>query len=591
MYLLDFLSKEMLGEKRNLALKLLYDPLSCSRTEMQRWIHGDLCKLFSIVQRQCARDLHQQRLKLVRLKMGAMRISTTGTSSDGTEFANDELAGHIASQLCDRIREDFWRLGKRFDDLPIEARTSLALLYAMAELVFWLLFEVVREVDGHFRLTNNRETLGGCRLYLLGHQMARESLVADAVEQAYLLRHAKETGGSIENLLRNDPMALEALVDKTLDKCFGCHPHFVDLVQPKNREKFMVFRRRSQLVCYLFLHSQEELARSTEHASRDFLATSFATNITIEKLMTLGFLREDIEFLLECSSFAKPGEKILQHHTNNRLSVGNLNLKYALVTCSKAFFDSNAAYGEWFEEGYVANYLKTRIDCSRYAALEGLSSDEETVKYDVDAMIFDRKFRRLYFLQIKYRDKTTLPYLRDELREFSIGKPLNKAVDQLKGIRADFGSKKLTSKIKDRFQKGGLSAKLIDSDFLRNHSGLIILHTIENFDFGIKDDVAMYEWNTFRSFLKQEIVRRVDSVCHSVRMDLGGVPLDDPIKVAEALIGWLDSQPRPAEQPSLAEKLRMKEGFHYNIISTRVCEVLGRWQFWRPFLYLKFPLI
>jgi hypothetical protein len=56
-YLLDCLSKEMMGEKRDLALELLYDPLSCSRADVQRWIHGDLCELLFIARSQCARDL------------------------------------------------------------------------------------------------------------------------------------------------------------------------------------------------------------------------------------------------------------------------------------------------------------------------------------------------------------------------------------------------------------------------------------------------------------------------------------------------------------------------------------------------------
>lgn len=101
----------------------------------------------------------------------------------------------------------------------------------------------------------------------------------------------------------------------------------------------------------------------------------------------------------------------------------------------------------------------------------------------------------------------------------------------------------------------------------------------------------MYEWNTFRTLLKQEMIRQIGGVSRPVRMDLGGPPLDDPAKVAEALIGWLDSQPRPSGQLSFAEKLRMKEGFYYDILSTRVLEILGRWKFPRPFLHLRFPLV
>jgi hypothetical protein len=575
-------------EKRALGLKLLGDPLGCAPAEMQQWVDSRLCDLFSLAQSQCARDLRPRKPNLFRVKTGGMRIAVTGTLPDGTEFPSDELSGHVARQLWSQIREDFWRRGELFDDFPIETKMSLTLLYALAELVFWLLFGVLREVDGRFSLTDDREILQGCRLYFLGHQLARESLISDALDQAYLLEEAKRKSGSIENLLRNDALALECLVDRTLDKCFGCHPQYVDLMQGKNKKQFDIFRGRSRLICYLFLHSQEELAHTIEHSGRDFLATAFATNMTIEKLTSLGFVKEDIEFLLHCSVTAAPGEKLLQQQEDDYLAVGNLNLKYALVAYSRDFFDSNTKYGDWFDKAYIANYLKDRVESSRYAVLEEpIPSDG----YDVDAMIFDRKFRRLYFLQIKHRGKTTLPHLRDELREFSKNKALNKAVRQLKRLKENFGSKELIDKIRNSFQKAGLSGGLIDSEYLRSHSGLIILHSIENFDFAVKDGVAMYDWNTFRTLLKQEMIRQIDGVSRPVRMDLGGPPLDDPAKVAEALIGWLDSQPRPSGQPSFAEKLRMKEGFYYDILSTRVLEIVGRWRFPRPFLHLRFPLV
>jgi hypothetical protein len=588
MYLLDFISREMLGEKRDLALKLLRDPLRCAPAEMQQWVDGRLCDLFSLAQSQCARDLRSRTPNLFGVKMGGMRIAVTGTLPDGTEFPSDELSGHVASQLWGLIREDFWHRGEHFDGFPVETKMSLTLLYAMAELVFWLLFGVLQEVDGRFSLTDDHEILEGCRLYFLGHQLARESLISDALDQAYLLEEAKRKSGSIENLLRNDALALECLVDRTLDKCFGCHPQYIDLMQEENKKQFDIFRRRSRLICYLFLHSQEELAHMIERSGRDFLATAFATSVTIEKLTSLGFVKEDIEFLLHCSDNAAPGENLFQQREDNYLAVGNLNLKYALVAYSKDFFDSNAMYGDWFDKAYIASYLKARVESSRYAVLEELTPSDG---YDVDAMIFDREFGRLYFFQVKHRDKTTLPYLRDELGEFSMNKAMNKAVTQLKRLKENFGSKKLVDKIKNSFQKAGLSSRLIDSEYLRSHSGVIILHSIENFDFGVKDGVAMYEWNTFRTLLKQEMICQIGGVSCPVRMDLGGPPLDDPAKVAEALIGWLDSQPRSSSQPSFAEKLRMKEGFYYDIVSTRVLEILGRWKFPRPFLHLRFPLV
>jgi hypothetical protein len=192
MYFLDFLSKEMTGEKRELALKLLRDPLGCDSAAIRRWVDSEICELFSVVQSQCLKDLRHRTPKLFRLKMGWMRIGVTGTMPDGKEAPIDELSKHVVSQLCGQVREDMWRKGERFDELPIEARTSLLFLYAMAELIFWLLFEVVREIDGQFVITNDSMILEGLRLYVLGHQLARDSCIADALDQAYLLEHARK---------------------------------------------------------------------------------------------------------------------------------------------------------------------------------------------------------------------------------------------------------------------------------------------------------------------------------------------------------------------------------------------------------------
>lgn len=172
-----------------------------------------------------------------------------------------------------------------------------------------------------------------------------------------------------------------------------------------------------------------------------------------------------------------------------------------------------------------------------------------------------------------------------------MNKAINKAVEQLKGVKENLESEKLIDRIKNSFRLGDLNARLIDPRYLQTHSGFIIIHTIENFDFGVKDGMAMYEWNTFRNLLKEEMVRHVGRVHHSVRTDLGGSQLDDPRQVADALIRWNDAQPYPVGQPSLSEKLQMKERLYYDILSTRVVEILGRWEFLRPFLKMKFPLI
>ena len=194
--------------------------------------------------------------------------------------------------------------------------------------------------------------------------------------------------------------------------------------------------------------------------------------------------------------------------------LGNLSLKYAMAAYSRDFFHSNAAFGEWFEKDYIKNYLRDRIAESRYATLEGFkSASDESIKYDVDVLLFDRKFCRLYFIQVKHRGGTGHFYLRDELRRILWFPSLwGKAVEQLRGVRDNLGSGKLLDRIKNSFHREGLSPKLVTPEWLRNNSGFIIVHSVENFDFGMKDGIAMYEWNTFRNLLKGEMIKYVARV-------------------------------------------------------------------------------
>jgi hypothetical protein len=592
MYLLEFLAKAFVGEKRSLALTLLHDPLGCDPTTLRNWIDENTCATFLLIQRQCKRDLCRRKSNLPGLEASGMSIGVTHVMPSGDECVNEHLTRQLISQLHGQIREDLWRKGECFDDLPVKARVSLTLLYAVSELLFWLLFGVLREANGRYLLTDDVRILEGCRLYFLGHQLAMESHFADAVDQAHLLEIAKRDKTSISVMLRNCPAILKTFTDKSLDKCFSCHPDYVHMLQTSDRSRFEVLHRRAQLICYLFLCSQEELAQAVER-DRDIVANpTFITSLTIESLIGAGFQREDIELLIFLSGKADPGEKLLQPTDDGRLEVGNLGLKYALVAYSKEFFRSNVAFGTWFEKGYIKNYLRDRIAESRYATLEGFkSASDETIKYDVDALLLDRKFCRLYFIQIKHRRGTALPYLRDELREFRARHPFGKAVKQLRGVRDNLDSEKLLDRIKSSFRRDGLSPRLVTTDWLRNHCGFLIVHSVENFDFGVKDGIAMYEWNTFRNLLKGEMIQYVGRVSHPVCTDIGGPPLDDPRRVADAIISWLDSQSRSADQPSFSEKLRIKESVHYNILSTRVLRIFGRWGIIRPFLKLKFPVI
>jgi hypothetical protein len=524
-----------------------------------------------------------------RVQMGAMRVCVTTQAPDGSEVTADAVSQHVVGQLCGQLRED---MSTKFDRLPLQARTSLVVLYMFAQLVFWLLLEIIERVDGRFVLTTNAERLDACRLYFFGHELARQSRIADALAQINIIKRAASDYGSLEKMSRRDWTLIDSFIDETLEKYFGCHPHFLASMQGPNEQKFGEFRRRSALICYLFLRSQEELVNAGQSVQSDLWATFLPTKVTVEELLRVGFSNDEIQDAISASEAALQGEQLVRCQGDGTLSVGDLNLKYALVAYSNKFFEGNAAYGNWFEKDYIRNYLKKRLAGSRYAILQGFKSgSDEEIKYDVDVTIFDCQFNRLYFVQIKHRGKTLLPYLRDELKEFSEGQAVIKAVAQLKPLKENASSRKLRDQIKTVLRNGGFSVQHIDVESLCRQSGLIVVHSIENFDFSMKDGVAMYEWNTFRNLLRETVVRCTANDRCEVRVDLGGLRLDEPAQVAAAYTRWHDGQHRPQGQPSLSEILNSKEHMRCEVVSTRHWQIFGRWKLVRPYLYLQFPVV
>ena len=85
-----------------------------------------------------------------------------------------------------------------------------------------------------------------------------------------------------------------------------------------------MLHKRAELICYLFLCSQEELAQAVEKDSQIVANATFTTSLsTIVLLIEAGFQREDIDLLIlrsrESSILEKSDHKQLN---DGRLAVG-----------------------------------------------------------------------------------------------------------------------------------------------------------------------------------------------------------------------------------------------------------------------------
>jgi hypothetical protein len=588
-YLLDYLSKEMQGEKRSLGLQLLRDPIECDPSELQRWIPPDLCEQLGIVQSQCRKELQTDRGRLIKFGMGGIAARMNAVEEDGAELALGWLARVHIDQICAQAREDLLRKG--FAEPSSAARSALILLYAFSEALFSLLFGLVGYREGEFIPTEEEAVAKGLELYLFGHQLASDSHLADALSHATLLKTAAQSGNSLAGMFRENGPSIRFLVHNAMDKFLSCNVMYDALLQ-RTATMASHLRDRCRLICYLYLRASERFGQVMESEEYDPWRVDVTTQITDDELRAAGFSQGEVNALVEMSSARPYDERLLVRLTGGTYSVGTMNLKYALNAYSADFFASNAAYGDWFENNYVRKYLQKRLHGNRYVVLGGFKAKKaDPVKYDVDAMIFDRRLGRLYFLQIKHRGRTMLPFLRDELREFSLGKWFSTALRQLQAVRECMDCPRLIDRVKSSMSAAGLNGRHVDTTFLRRHSGCLVIHSVENFDFGATEGTGLYEWNTFRNLLHGEMSMYMNGTVEEVRMDLGDARLDDPPQVAEAYMQWEEAQLRPADHFYLRRKLALKRRTYCELLTTRRIEILGRWHLHYPFLRLRLPVI
>jgi len=187
--------------------------------------------------------------------------------------------------------------------------------------------------------------------------------------------------------------------------------------------------------------------------------------------------------------------------------------------------------------------------------------------------------------QIKHRVASLLPYFRDELDEYAKNKQLNKAVDQLLGSRAQFGDPVFLERIRASLKESGVSSTFlakVDHRFLEENTGFIVIHTIENLDFALKNGVAFYEWNTFRNLLRGQLTSYSKERIDIMNLDLDGLPLDDPNRLSSVLMELVGKQDNenplhPGRQLLFAMNsyLSVKEKWSITVGGCRIFDVNG----------------
>ncbi len=151
--------------------------------------------------------------------------------------------------------------------------------------------------------------------------------------------------------------------------------------------------------------------------------------------------------------------------------------------------------GLFFETKYIKTVLETQPEYSeRFIVAKGF--DRYQVKgavkneSDVDIILFDKKLKHYYFLQVKYALEGNTPYF-------------NGSVKRLQSDLAS-GIKQL-SEAKYLQESGQLDETLRTRGFnhpSKDNSSFILLHNIPDYDYQCTDyGIALYDWNSFKNLI------------------------------------------------------------------------------------------
>lgn len=176
------------------------------------------------------------------------------------------------------------------------------------------------------------------------------------------------------------------------------------------------------------------------------------------------------------------------------------NLSALLKSKAEEFKESSAVGnylgGKFFEVGYIYNELKNRADYrDRFVVQHGFDRNQVISSYeneaDVDIILFDKKLKHYYFLQVKYTMEGNTPYFEGVMKRLQS--------DISNGLKQISEAKRL-------LESGQLSKTLEDKGFQYpaniDNSSFLLIHNLPDFDYQRSDyGIGLYDWNSFRNLI------------------------------------------------------------------------------------------
>jgi hypothetical protein len=515
-----------------LAIRLLNRPWEVNVSELHRHVPRALLDRFSSAKKDVqirVNRLDGKRYPFLRVALDAVGVSLRGSEIDGPRIGvHDKL---WVDQIWTQVVEDLEESGRSASSLDETDRAAFVLLYTLAHTCLFVLTKVhtpLRESRRDIELAFNDEVLAAYRLYWFAHYLSFQSLLSDHLLIRTLLEEARKTGKLMHIAFHARSSSLKRCSEYFADKFLSLHPDYLQLMDESDRVAVSSFSERLGLIVYIYLSCirQQLDSKNLDEALRFDRLLPF--EIDTSDLRHAGFRDEAVKELLgDC--LRKPiGDRFLVQAEGSCLQIGDLSLKCALQMYCHISLEAMRTRGDWFEQRYIANYIRQRVSEQRYRVFLGVN--DESQKYDADIIVEDLRNGTLLFCQIKHRTTAVLPHLRDEMSEYSSNSRILRGVEQLESLRACMGSDGVLTRVRGRIGQPKLTAQS-----LVKRARYVLIHNIENLNFCTSGEIVMYEWNTLRNLMKGNLNTVVNGTAIATSIADVQVELDKPHDVMEAL--------------------------------------------------------
>lgn len=552
MNLLEHIKQHLDDPKKKLAIQLLNKPWNTDLQVLREHVPKPLYDRFSTIRNEILIRLnHIGNGPLPYLWGGTKVVAIRSYGPPGPDDSKDVANGyymHWVDQIQAQIVEDLEKDGRASGRLGETDQAAFVLLYTVAHACVFVLAKLLVVTDQGrygFSLGHNPDAESAHRLYWFAHYLSSLSTMSDHLQIYNAIQSASRVGRPMHAAFHASSDALATCRDYFADKFLSLHPDYVHLIHEDDQDAVRAMTERLGLIVHIYICSVRHQvdAGTTRDALR--LDRLLAVEIDVGDLHRAGFSDGVInEFIDEC--MRQPvGDRFLMDIGGGRLQMGDISLKYAMQTHCHSILSRMNYRGDWFEQDYIANYIRERIPSTRYRVFRGIK--DEAKKYDADAIIEDMQTGALLFCQMKHRTEVLLPHLRDEMTEYmrKTGQ-IEKGQMQLKNLRDLIGSDGVLERVKQVTGNRKLSAQS-----LTDRAKYLLIHNIENLDFCTGDGIAMYEWNTLRNLMRGTMNTVTKEGVVSTSSSIEDLDLGNPHQVMKVVCSWMEASHPKDQAPSV----------------------------------------